>query len=125
LHKPDPETPIAETLGALDALVQEGKVREIGCSNLSVEQLREADAATPGARFVALQNEYSLLHRTPEEETLEACRALGLAFVPFFPLKSGLLTGKYRKGEAPPEDARLAGPSDSYFEDYGDRFLHA
>src|SRR5690606_31432803 len=106
LHKPDPETPIAETLGALDRLVQEGKVREIACSNLSVEGLREAEAAAEGARFVALQNEYSLLHRAPEEGTLAACRALGLAFVPFFPLKSGLLTGKYRKGDAPPPGAR-------------------
>lgn len=108
LHKPDPETPIADTLGALDELVQEGKVREIAGSNLSPAQLREAeDAAGDGARFVALQNEYSLLHREPEQGTLDACEALGLAFVPYFPLKSGLLTGKYRQGEAAPEGSRL------------------
>lgn len=123
LHKPDPTTPIAETLGALDALVREGKVREIAGSNLSPDQLREAEAAAKGARFAALQNEYSLLHRAPEAGTLEACRALGLAFVPYFPLKSGLLTGKYRKGDAVPEDARLAGREDSYFEPYRERYL--
>jgi aryl-alcohol dehydrogenase-like predicted oxidoreductase len=111
-HKPDPDVPIAETLGALDELVKSGKVREIGCSNFSAEQLREANAASasrPGsARFVSVQNEYSLLHREPEDEVLAECERQGLAFLPFFPLKSGLLTGKYRKGQPIPQGTRVA-----------------
>ena len=109
LHTPDPGVPIADTLGALDELVKAGKVREIGCSNFSAEQLREAEAAVePGAaRFVSVQNEYSLFHREPEREVLAACERQGLAFIPFFPLASGLLTGKYRKGRPLPEKARL------------------
>jgi aryl-alcohol dehydrogenase-like predicted oxidoreductase len=111
-HIPDPEVPIAETLGALDELVKAGKVREIGCSNFSAQQLREAQAASsarPGsARFVSVQNEYSLLHREPEDEVLAECERLRIAFLPFFPLKSGLLTGKYRKGQPIPPDTRVA-----------------
>ncbi len=109
LHKLDPDVPIAETLGALDELVREGKVREVGCSNFSPRQIREAEAAAgPGsARFVSVQNEYSLLHREPEEGVLQACERRGLALLPYFPLKSGLLTGKYRKGRLPPEGARI------------------
>jgi aryl-alcohol dehydrogenase-like predicted oxidoreductase len=111
LHEPDPEVPIAETLGALQELVQAGKVREIGCSNFSPAQLREAGAAaTSGktARFVSVQNEYSLLHREPEAEMLAECERLGVAFIPYFPLASGLLTGKYHRGEAAPAGSRLA-----------------
>ena len=110
LHQPDSSVPIADTLGALNDLVSAGKVREIGCSNFSVEQLREAEAAVrPGAaRFVSVQNEYNLLHRDPERDVLPECRRLGIAFLPFFPLASGLLTGKYRQGQAPPEGSRLA-----------------
>ena len=113
LHLPDPKVPIADTLGALDELVKAGKVREIGCSNFSVEQLREAEAvgtSRPGsAPFVSVQNEYSLLHREPEEDgVLAECERLGLAFLPFFPLKSGLLSGKYRKGQAIPSGTRVA-----------------
>ena len=122
LHKPDADTPIADTLGALGRLVEEGKVREIACSNFSPAQLREAEEASGEVRFAAVQNEYSLLHREPEEGTLEACRDLGLAFVPFFPLKSGLLTGKYRKGDTP-EAGRLSGQEGSYFEKMGDKLL--
>ncbi len=109
LHTPDPEVPIADTLGALDELVKAGKVREIGCSNFSADQLREAEAAAgPGAaRFVSVQNEYSLFHREPEREVLAACERQGLAFIPFFPLASGLLTGKYRKGRPLPEGTRI------------------
>ena len=109
LHQPDPTVPIAETLGALDDLVRVGKVREIGCSNFSAEQLRKARAACgPGARqFVSVQNEYSLLHREPERDVLPECERLGLKFLPFFPLASGLLTGKYRRGEPAPEGTRL------------------
>jgi aryl-alcohol dehydrogenase-like predicted oxidoreductase len=110
LHQPDPSVPIQDTLGALNDLVRAGKVREIGCSNFSVEQLREAEAAVrPGAaRFVSVQNEYNLLHRDPERDVIPECRRLGIAFLPFFPLASGLLTGKYRKGQPLPPGSRLA-----------------
>ncbi len=111
-HVPDPDVPIAETLGALDTLVKAGKVREIGCSNFSAGQLREArkasDARPGSVRFVSVQNEYSLLHREPEEEVLAECERQGLAFLPFFPLMSGLLTGKYRKGKPIPQNTRVA-----------------
>jgi aryl-alcohol dehydrogenase-like predicted oxidoreductase len=109
LHRPDEETPIADTLGTLNELVQAGKLREIGCSNFSVEQLREAEeAAKGGARFVSVQNEYSVLERAPEKDgVLAECDRLGLAFLPYFPLTSGLLTGKYRKGQPLPEGARI------------------
>jgi aryl-alcohol dehydrogenase-like predicted oxidoreductase len=111
-HVPDPDVPIAETLGALNELVQAGKVREIGCSNFSAQQVQEAQAAAarhPGsARFVSVQNEYSLLHREPEEGVLAECERQGMAFLPFFPLTSGLLTGKYRKGQPIPQDTRVA-----------------
>ncbi len=110
LHWPDRDVPIAETLGALDQLVRAGKVREIGCSNFSVEQLREAEEGVRGgaARFVSVQNEYSLLHRDPERDVLLECARLGLAFLPYFPLASGLLTGKYRRGRPAPSGTRIA-----------------
>jgi aryl-alcohol dehydrogenase-like predicted oxidoreductase len=109
LHRPDPEVPIGETLGALDELVRAGKVREIGCSNFSAEQLREAEDAAPGgsARFVSVQNEYSIMHREPEREVIPECERLGLALIPYFPLASGLLTGKYRRGQPVPEGTRI------------------
>jgi aryl-alcohol dehydrogenase-like predicted oxidoreductase len=109
LHQPDPETPIGETLYALNELVRAGKVREIGCSNFSVEQLREAEiAAMNGAHFVSVQNEFSLFHREPEKDILTDCEHARIAFLPYFPLASGLLTGKYRKGQPPPEGSRAA-----------------
>jgi len=110
LHEPDPDTPISATLEALDALVREGKVREIGCSNFSAEQIVEAHEAAGyrAARFASVQNEYSLLHRDPEIGVLPECARLGLAFIPYFPLASGLLTGKYQRGEAPPPGTRLS-----------------
>jgi aryl-alcohol dehydrogenase-like predicted oxidoreductase len=110
LHQPDPQVPIADTIGALHELVKAGKVKEIGCSNFSAEQLDEAARATrPGAaRFVSVQNEYSLLHRDPERSVLPACERLGLAFLPYFPLASGLLTGKYEAGKGAPKDSRLS-----------------
>jgi aryl-alcohol dehydrogenase-like predicted oxidoreductase len=114
LHRPDPEVPIADTLGALDELKRAGKVREIGCSNFSVEQMRQAESAVkPGAaRFVSVQNEYSLLKREPERGVLAECAARGIGFLPYFPLASGLLTGKYAPGAAPPPaSARLADAS--------------
>ncbi len=108
LHRPDPETPIADTLGALAELVAAGKVREIGCSNFSADQLREARAAAgDGPQFTAVQNHYNLLHRDDEAEVLPLCQELGIGYLPFFPLASGLLTGKYRRGEAPAEGTRM------------------
>jgi aryl-alcohol dehydrogenase-like predicted oxidoreductase len=110
LHEPDSTTPIADTLGALDELVKAGKVREIGCSNFSAEQLRAAQAAVKqgASRFVSVQNEYNLLHRKPEGSgVLEECRRQNVAFIPFFPLASGLLTGKYRKDKPLPEGTRI------------------
>jgi aryl-alcohol dehydrogenase-like predicted oxidoreductase len=112
LHRPDSTTPIGETLRALDSLVQEGTVRAIGCSNFSAEQLAEADRVARElgtARFTVLQNQYSLLARGDDEEVLPLCRELGVGYVPYFPLASGLLTGKYRRGEPAPEGTRLAG----------------
>ena len=110
LHQPDPETPIAETLAALDELVKAGKVREIGCSNFSAQQIREAEEAVPdgAARFVSVQNEYSLFHREPEREVLAECERRGLAFLPYFPLANGLLTGKYRAGRPVPQGTRIS-----------------
>src|SRR5262245_34992346 len=110
LHQPDASVPIPDTLGALDDLVKAGKVKQIGCSNFSAEQMDEAhrSAAPGGARFVSVQNEFSLLHREPEREVLPACSRLGLAFLPYFPLASGLLTGKYARGKGAPEGSRLA-----------------
>jgi aryl-alcohol dehydrogenase-like predicted oxidoreductase len=107
LHQPDPTTPIEHTLAALDDLVRAGKVREIGCSNFSAEDIGTAMEAARGARFVSVRNEYSLLHREPERGVLGECRRRGLAFIPFFPLASGLLTGKYTDGP-PPKGARLS-----------------
>jgi aryl-alcohol dehydrogenase-like predicted oxidoreductase len=111
-HRPDGVTPIAETLGALHELITAGKVRAIGASNFSAAELQEADAAARSdglTRFTAVQNEYSLLVRDAEAEVLPACEQLGIAFVPFFPLASGLLTGKYRRGQSGPDGARLSG----------------
>jgi aryl-alcohol dehydrogenase-like predicted oxidoreductase len=111
-HQPDGVTPIAETLETLDGLVQAGKVRYIGASNFSAEQIEEADAVAREhgfARFTAIQNNYSLIVRDAERDVLPTCERLGLGFVPFFPLASGLLTGKYRRGEAAPSGTRLAG----------------
>jgi aryl-alcohol dehydrogenase-like predicted oxidoreductase len=111
LHAPDPETPIAETLAALDACVGAGKVREIGCSNFTVAQLQEAGAAVAegAARFVSVQNEFSLLRRKAERDVLPECERAGLAFLPYFPLASGVLSGKYRLGQPPPPGTRLSG----------------
>ena len=111
-HRPDGETPIAETLEALDELVRAGTVRAIGASNVSAEHLEEADAVAREhglTRFVAVQNEYSLLAREAERDVLPTCERLGLGFVPYFPLASGLLSGKYRRGTAAPAGARLSG----------------
>ena len=108
LHRPDPQVPVAETLGALDELVKAGKVREIGASNFSAEQIREAENATPtgASRFVSVQNNYSMLHREPEDGVIAECTRFGIALIPYFPLANGLLTGKYRSGEPLPKGSR-------------------
>ncbi|HLX21617.1 MAG TPA: aldo/keto reductase [Gaiellaceae bacterium] len=111
MHEPDPSTPIEDTLGALDELVREGKVRWIGSSNFSPEQVQEADTIARDrglTRFVAAQNEYSLVEREAEDELLPLCDSLGIGVLPFFPLASGLLTGKHPVGQVPTE-GRLAG----------------
>jgi aryl-alcohol dehydrogenase-like predicted oxidoreductase len=111
MHEPDPQTPIAETLSALHELVQEGTVRHIGSSNFSAAQIDEADrvARERGlTRFVSAQNHYSLVEREVEDEILPTCERLGIGMLPFFPLASGLLTGKYTRGE-PATEGRLAG----------------
>ena len=110
-HRPDGITPIEETLGAMSELVAEGKVRFLGSSQLSAAQVAAADeiaGARGWPRFVSAQNEYSLLHRGAERELVPTCERLGLGVIPFFPLARGLLTGKYRRGEPPPEGTRLA-----------------
>ncbi|HEV7400134.1 MAG TPA: aldo/keto reductase [Solirubrobacterales bacterium] len=110
-HHPDGTTPLEETLGALDELVREGLVSAIGCSNFSAAQLEEAEGISRErglAHFVTLQNEYSLLQRQIEAEVAPACERLGVSILPFFPLASGLLTGKYRRNESGPEGSRLS-----------------
>lgn len=110
MHNPDPSVPIGETLGALADLVAEGKVLELGCSNFSADQLDEATTAgaATGASFVTVQNHYSLLTRQPESNgVLEACARHGIGFVPYFPLESGVLTGKYTAGAELPAGSRL------------------
>jgi aryl-alcohol dehydrogenase-like predicted oxidoreductase len=103
-HEPNDDVPLEETLGALDELVQAGKVREIGCSNFTADQLRAS-----GQRYASLQNEYSLLQREIEPDVLPACEELGVAVLPYFPLASGLLSGKYSRAEDAPAGTRLAG----------------
>jgi aryl-alcohol dehydrogenase-like predicted oxidoreductase len=110
-HRPDGITPIEETLGALNELVDEGKVRFIGSSNLDGRQVVEADDVAKDrgwARFVSAQNEYSFLERGAEEELLPTAERLGIGVLPYFPLASGLLTGKYRRGLPAPAGTRLA-----------------
>jgi aryl-alcohol dehydrogenase-like predicted oxidoreductase len=111
MHEPDPSTPIDETLGALHELVQEGKVRHTGSSNYSAEQIEQADRTAEQrglTRFVSAQNHYSLVERGIEDDVLPACDRLGIGQLPYFPLASGLLTGKYTRGVAATE-GRLAG----------------
>jgi aryl-alcohol dehydrogenase-like predicted oxidoreductase len=111
LHRPDLETPIEETLRALDDLVRAGKVRCIGCSNLSASQLAEAQAASRRhglAAFVSAQDEYSVLVRGIERELIPAAKAHGMGVLPYFPLASGLLSGKFRRGAPLPQGSRLA-----------------
>lgn len=111
LHRPDMQTPIEETLRALDDLKRAGKIRFIGCSNLSAAQLDQAQAASERAyliSFICCQDEYSLLERGLENDLLGAMRQHGVSLLPYFPLASGLLTGKYKLGGPPPPGSRLA-----------------
>jgi aryl-alcohol dehydrogenase-like predicted oxidoreductase len=112
LHRPDPFTPIEETLRALDDLVRQGKIRLIGCSNLDAAAVVEAQSTADRlglARFVTCQDEYSLLARDIEQNLMPEMRANGLALLPYFPLASGFLTGKYRRDKPLPPGARLSG----------------
>ena len=124
LHRPDPDTPAAETLGCLSELRAEGKIREIGCTHFSEAELLDSQAAATSqglAMYPSVQNYYSLLTRDPETNgVFDVCEELGIGFVPYFPLESGLLTGKYRLGQERPEGARLTNwgeRADSFIDD--------
>ena len=122
LHRPDPNTPMEETLRALDDLVRDGKVRHIGCSNLSAAQLMEAQTIAQTNQlhgFVSSQDEYSLLVRDVERELLPVVEKYGMAELPYFPLASGVLTGKYRKGQPAPKSSRLDAKKN-----LAERYLH-
>ncbi|MFT8246198.1 aldo/keto reductase [Roseomonas sp. BN140053] len=111
VHRFDPLTPVEETLRALDDLIRQGKVRYIGCSNFEAWRVVDAlwiSRSNGLNRFISCQDEYSLLHRAPETGLLDAMAAHGLGLLPYFPLASGLLTGKYRRGGSVPDGARLA-----------------
>jgi aryl-alcohol dehydrogenase-like predicted oxidoreductase len=111
MHAPDETTPIDETLAALDDLVRAGKVRYLGNSNFTGWQIADADWTARAAGhtpFISAQNQYSLLHREVEAEIVPACEHFGLGLLPFFPLDSGLLSGKYERGQKPPEGSRLS-----------------
>ncbi len=111
MHRADPNTPIEETMAAMDDLVTSGKVRYIGNSNYAGWQIAEADLVARtrhSERFISAQNNFSLLERRVEHEVIPACEHFGLGMLPFFPLASGLLTGKYRRNEDNPKGTRLA-----------------
>lgn len=115
LHKPDALTPIEETLRALDDLIRQGKVRYVGCSNFAGWQIAEAELTARELginRFVSNQSEYSLLNRQVEGEVIPALSRYGWGFLPYFPLASGVLTGKYRPGQAKPAGTRLSSPGE-------------
>ena len=123
-HQPDGITPVDETLVALDDLVREGKVRYIGSSNFPGWQIADADwiARTQHrARFISAQNHYSLLHRDAEREVIPSCVHHGVGVLPYFPLANGLLTGKYRRGQAAPRGTRLAGRESGFADDMFDK----
>ena len=112
VHFPDPQTPLEETMRALDDLVRQGKVRYLGCSNFAGWQLVDAQWVARSENregFISAQNQYNLLERGMEAELVPACRAHGVGILPYFPLASGFLTGKYRRGQDAPEGTRLAG----------------
>jgi aryl-alcohol dehydrogenase-like predicted oxidoreductase len=121
LHRPDPLTPIEETLRALDDLLRQGKIRYVGCSNLPAWQVVEAQWASRMHDYVAfasVQDEYSLLNRGIERDMVPVLERYGLGLLPYYPLASGMLTGKYRRNEAIPEGSRLA-----YTPDWRERFM--
>jgi aryl-alcohol dehydrogenase-like predicted oxidoreductase len=123
-HFPQPESPFEETFGALDELVREGKVRHVGHSNLDAAQVEEVDALTRErgwARPVSAQNQYSLVKRDVEDALLPTCERLGLGVLPYFPLASGLLTGKYRRDQPLPEGTRLSGRSEVFTDEAFDK----
>jgi aryl-alcohol dehydrogenase-like predicted oxidoreductase len=127
-HEPDPDTPIEETLRALDGLVRSGKVGVIGASNLDGEQLEEAletSSRCGVARFGWVQNEYSLLRREPEREVLPLCAREGLGFTPFGPLGGGWLAGKYRRGEPYPPGSRMTQRPEPYIDLVNEKTFHA
>jgi aryl-alcohol dehydrogenase-like predicted oxidoreductase len=109
LHFPDAATPLEDTIATLHNLRDAGKIREFGCSNFTAEMLRDAHrAAAGGEGFRSVQNQYSLLHREPEDGVLDACDELGMGLLPFYPLANGMLTDKYIPGAAPVDGTRLA-----------------
>ncbi len=111
IHYPDPHTPIQETLRALDDLVKSGKVRYVGCSNFSAEQLEQAEHTAKKhdlAQFVSSQDEYSLLVRGIEQDRLPVIEKFGISELPYFPLASGMLTGKHKRGQPPAKGSRLS-----------------
>lgn len=117
LHTPDPTTPIGETLDALNTLIDQGKVRYAGCSNLSGWQIADAtwEATHAGVRgFVTAQNEWSLLNRAIEADVVPACEHYGIGIMPYFPLASGALTGKYKRGQTPGKDSRYGGEGEGH-----------
>lgn len=123
-HFPDGVTPVEETLGALNELVERGKVLHIGSSNFTAEQVEEAEEISRRegfARFISAQNHYSLLEREVERDLTPACARLGIGVIPYFPLAHGLLTGKYRRGEEAPEGTRLADSPDRLTDEAFDR----
>jgi aryl-alcohol dehydrogenase-like predicted oxidoreductase len=117
IHRPDPQTPIEETLQTLDELVKQGKVRHIGCSGFSTAQINEAQAVAKRGKLTALltaQDQYSLLERGIEADPLPAVVAQGLGLLPYYPLANGLLTGKYKRNAPAPKDSRMAGAASRY-----------
>ena len=123
-HRPDGITPYEETFGALDELVREGKVRHVGHSNMQPRDVEEVDALARNrglARPVSAQNQYSLLRREVENELLPTCARLGIGVLPYFPLASGLLTGKYKRGEEQPQGTRLSGRDEVFTDETFDR----
>ena len=121
LHRPDPNTPISETLDALDALVKAGKVRHVGCSNMPAAEVDIAQATSEKGRlaaFVTAQDEYSLLNRQVERELVPALKRHGMGLLPYFPLASGLLTGKYKRGQEAPGNTRFG-----RVKNLGDRYM--
>ena len=113
-HRPDGVTPLEETVGAMRELLEEGKVRWLGLSNVDAAQIRQAVEV---AEIVAVQNYYSLMQRDDDAEVVPLCRELGIGYIPYFPLEIGLLTGKYRRGQAAPAGARLTGTYDDRLPD--------